>query len=183
MKSAVFLERDGILNLARVERQHQSPPLRFEDLTINEDAIEPLKKLKAAGFLLIATTNQPGLSRGYLTRRELDLMHLVLQKRLGLDDILMCPHDDHDRCPCRKPQPGLFQEASFKWQVDLERSYVISDKWQDAHAAHLLGCTSLLLKSPWNGTAHHDFIINRLGEAADRILQVHAAPVLAMHQI
>lgn len=183
MKSAVFLERDGILNLARTERQQQAPPNRFEDFNINEDAIEPLRRLKEAGFLLIATTNQPGLSRGTLLRREVDLMHMVLRKRFELDDILMCAHDDADRCPCRKPKPGLFQEAAFKWQLDLERSYVISDKWQDAHAAHLLGCTSLLLKSPWNGTAHHDFIINRLGEAADRIFQTHAAPVLAMHQV
>ncbi len=111
------------------------------------------------------------------------MMHMVLRKNLPLDDILVCPHDEFDRCPCRKPQPGMFQEAAFKWQLDLERSYVVSDKLQDAHAAHLLGGTSVLLKSPWNGSAHHDFIVTRLGDIAERILQTHSAPVLTMHQI
>lgn len=183
MRSAIFLERDGILNLAKADRKHQVSPLIYEDFQINEEVVEPLIQLKNAGFLLIATTNQPGLSRGYQSRRDLDMMHVTLRKHLPLDDILVCPHDEFDRCPCRKPQPGLFQEAAFKWQLDLERSYVVSDKWQDAHAAHLLGCTSLLLRSPWNGSAHHDFIVNRLGDIAERILQTHSAPVLAMHQI
>ncbi len=183
MRSAIFLERDGILNLAKTNLKHQISPLNLEDFRINQEVVEPLIQLKEFGFLLIATTNQPGLSRGYQSRRELDLMHAVLRRSLPLDDILVCPHDEIDRCPCRKPQPGLFQEAAFKWQLDLERSYVVSDKWQDAHAAHLLGCTSLLLKSPWNGSSHHDFIVTKLGDVAERIIQTHAAPVLAMHQI
>ncbi len=183
MRSAIFFERDGILNLAKAERQHQISPLNFEDFQINEEALEPLSHLKQAGFLLIGTTNQPGLSRGYQSRRELEMMHMLLRKNLPLDDILVCPHDELDSCPCRKPQTGLFQEAAFKWQLDLERCYVVSDKWQDAHAAHLLGCTSLLLKSPWNGSSHHDLIVNKLGDVAARIIQAHSAPVLAMHQI
>src|SRR5437016_9030416 len=127
MKPAIFLERDGILNLARVERNHQMTPLSVEQFEVNPDAVEPLRELKAAGFLLIATTNQPGLSRGYQSRRDLDLMHLQLRRRLDLDDVLVCPHDEMDRCPCRKPQPGLLTEASFKWQLDLDRCFVVSD--------------------------------------------------------
>lgn len=183
MKSAVFFERDGILNHAGVERNHQVSPLTLEQFKVNEDAVEPLRKLKAAGFLLIATTNQPGLSRGYQSRRELDLMHGILRRRFPLDDLLLCAHDETDRCPCRRPKAGLLLEAAFKWHLDLERSYVVSDKWQDAHAAHVVGATSFVLRSPWLGTSHHDFVVDSLAEMVDRILAVHSESVLVMNQL
>ena len=64
----MFLERDGILNRAIVEGGNQKTPLTFDEFQVNSAAIEPLKQLKAAGFILLATTNQPGLSRGYQSR-------------------------------------------------------------------------------------------------------------------
>jgi D-glycero-D-manno-heptose 1,7-bisphosphate phosphatase len=130
MKLGVFVERDGVLNQIRVERQHQVSPLTLEELHIQKDAAGLLKKLKAAGLFIIATTNQPGISRGYQNRRELDRMHDMLRRTLPLDDLLVCPHDESDRCPCRKPKPGLLMEAAFKWHLDLDRSFVISDKWR-----------------------------------------------------
>jgi D-glycero-D-manno-heptose 1,7-bisphosphate phosphatase len=174
MKTAIFLERDGILNVARVERRHQVSPNSLQDFHVNPDAAGLLEKFKGAGFLLIATTNQPGLSLGELSRRELDRMHDLLRRALPLDDILVCPHAEADRCPCRKPRAGLFTEASFKWHVDLERSFVISDKWQDASAAREVGCTSLLINSPWIGSGHHDFVLPNLAAVGDKILQLHS---------
>jgi len=173
MRTAIFLERDGVLNLPKVEGQYQIAPRSFNDLELNRGALRPLQQLKAAGFLLIATTNQPGISRGYVTRREIDLMHASIQKTFPLDDILMCLHDEADRCPCRKPKPGLFREAAFKWQINLDHSFVISDKWQDAKAAQNAGCTSILLRSPWNGGGHHDFVVDTLEKAVGKVLQLH----------
>ena len=183
MKSGVFFERDGILNLVKVERGHQLTPLSLDEFQLNPAALEPLQKLKAAGFVLLATTNQPGLSRGYLPRRELDRMHAVLMQRFPLDEILVCPHDESDHCNCRKPNTGLLTEAAFKWQLGLDRSYVVSDKWQDAQAAHVIGCTSLLLKSPWTGKGHHDFVLSNLSELFEKIQQAHSASVLLMNQV
>ncbi|HZQ47239.1 MAG TPA: HAD-IIIA family hydrolase [Verrucomicrobiae bacterium] len=179
MKNGIFIERDGILNLAIVNGQNQASPLTLEQFQINELAIPLLEELKTAGFVLIATTNQPGLSRGTLARRELDRMHAHLLKRFPLDDILVCPHDESDECPCRKPEPGLFTEASFKWQLDLERSFVISDKWQDARAARAVGCTSLLLQSPWIGPGHHDFVLASLGAIVAKIMRLQARHLAA----
>jgi D-glycero-D-manno-heptose 1,7-bisphosphate phosphatase len=175
MKQAVFIERDGILNRVRVEGQHQVSPVTAEDFHINAGAIPLLKKLQAAGLLLIATTNQPGLSRGYLSRRELDRMHDLLRAKVSLDDILVCPHDETDRCPCRKPKPGLLTEAAFQWHLNLDRSFVISDKWQDAEAARTAGCTSLLLDSPWLGNVHRDFVLPDLAAIVNKILVLKAA--------
>ncbi|HOS76331.1 MAG TPA: HAD family hydrolase, partial [Verrucomicrobiota bacterium] len=121
MKPGVFIERDGILNRVRIERRHQVSPLTLEDFQVNQEAAPLLRQLKAAGLLLIATTNQPGLSRGDQSRRELDRMHDLLRRVFPLDDILVCPHEAADQCPCRKPKPGLLLEAAFKWQVDLDQ--------------------------------------------------------------
>ena len=175
MKQAVFIERDGVLTAVRVEKQQQVTPQRLEDFNLHGSATPLLNKLKEAGLVLIATTNQPGLSRGYLSRRELDRMHERLRKVFPLDEILVCPHDETDRCPCRKPKPGLLTEAAFKWQLNLDHSYVISDKWQDAEAARLCGCTSLLLESPWVGKVHRDFLLPDLAAVVDKILQLRAS--------
>ncbi len=184
MRAAVFIERDGILNLARTERQSQVSPRNLDEFIINDDAVAPLRELHDAGFLLLATTNQPGISRGYQSRRELDLMHMRLMKTFPIQEIFVCPHDEMDRCPCRKPQAGLLLEASFKYQLSLDHSFVISDKWQDAQAAHIAGCTSLLLQSPWNGSGHHDFILPDVESAANKVLQLHNSPILTgSHQL
>jgi D-glycero-D-manno-heptose 1,7-bisphosphate phosphatase len=115
------------------------------------------------------------LSRGYLPRRELDRMHDLIRRTLPVDDILVCPHDEADRCPCRKPKPGLLIEAGFKWHLNLERSFVISDKWPDAEAARNAGCTSFLLESPWTGSGHHDFLLPDLAAAVGKILRLQGA--------
>jgi D-glycero-D-manno-heptose 1,7-bisphosphate phosphatase len=181
MKFGVLIERDGVLNKVRVERQHQVTPLTSAEFHINPEAVVLLKKLRAAGMLLIATTNQPGLSTGDLCRRELDRMHEMLRRALPLNDIFVCPHAEIDQCPCRKPKAGLLIEAKFKWHLDMDRSFVISDKWQDAEAARAAGCTSVILKSPWVGSVHHDFLLADLATAVDKILQLHTSgqPVVA----
>jgi len=179
MKIGVFIERDGVLNRARVERDHQVSPLTLDEFRVNRTALPLLRELKASGLVLIGTSNQPGLSRGYQSRRELDRMHELLRRFFPLDDILVCPHDEADDCPCRKPKPGLLEEAAFSWHLDLDRSFVISDKWQDAEAARVAGCTSLLIQSPWVKGSHHDFVMPDLSAAVRKILQLQAAnPVL-----
>jgi len=172
MKQGVFIERDGVLNQVKVERQHQLLPSTLEELQPNYAAAPLLEKLKNAGLILIATTNQPGISRGYQNRRELDRMHELLRRAFRLDDFLVCPHDETDRCPCRKPKPGLLVEAAFKWHLDLDRSFVISDKWQDAEAARTAGCTSLLINSPFVGKVHRDFVLPDLDAVVEKILRL-----------
>jgi D-glycero-D-manno-heptose 1,7-bisphosphate phosphatase len=175
VKLGVFIERDGVLNKARIERGRQVSPLALEDFHVNTEAAPLLKRLKAAGLMLFATTNQPGLSRGYQSRRELDRMHDALRAALPLDGILVCPHDEVDHCPCRKPKPGLMVEAGFEHRLYLDHSFVISDKWLDAEAARTLGCISLMLESPWLGTAHRDFVLPDLGAIVEKILVLRKA--------
>lgn len=175
MKPAVFFERDGVLNCCAVLHGHQIPPRRLEDFQIDTGAAPLLQQLRDAGFILIATTNQPGVSRGDLRRTEVDVMHAILQRRLPLHDIFLCCSDDSSH-PCFKPNPGMFSEAAFKWGLDLDRSFVISDKWADAKAAQILGCTSILIRSPWIGADHHDFVVPSLAEAVRKVQQLSPVP-------
>ena len=54
----------------------------------------------------------------------------------------------------------------------FEHSFVVSDKWYDADAAHNAGCRSVIIRAPWNGGGHHDMIVPSLAAAADKILQL-----------
>jgi D-glycero-D-manno-heptose 1,7-bisphosphate phosphatase len=172
MNRAVFIERDGILNEISVAAASNGGLHSFAEFHVKTEAIELVRQLKVAGFLVIATTNQPGLSRGTLPRRELDAMHEALRGAMPLDDILVCPHDADDDCSCRKPRPGLFIEAAFKHHIDLNRSFVISERWQDASAAHSANCTSILLRSQFNGKCHHDIIRDDLSGILAEIIGV-----------
>ncbi len=170
MKKAVFIERDGILNEVKPGPKNPIIPLTMEEFKLRKESEPALRKLKDAGFVLIVTTNQPGLSHGYLNRREMDRMHDIVRRNFPIDDLMVCPHDEEDHCPCHKPRPGLFIEAAFKWHLNIDHSFVISDKWQDAEAARTAGCTSLLLKSPWIGNVHHDFVMKDIDSIAAKII-------------
>jgi len=170
MKRAVFIERDTLLNLATHGGQQKSPTI-LEEFQIKHSALPGLQRLKSAGFVLIATTNLPEISGGTLPRRELDCMHRLLRASFPLEDIFICPHDEADDCPCRKPRAGLFHEAAFKYRLSLGQSFVISHRWPDAEAARVIGATSLLIESPWLGSGHHDFIVRDLEAAVEKVLE------------
>jgi D-glycero-D-manno-heptose 1,7-bisphosphate phosphatase len=172
MKRAVFVERDVLLNLATKGGQQKSPTV-LEEFRPNDSALAGLQRLKSAGFVIIATTNQPEISRGNLSRRDLDRMNEILRAAFPLDDILVCPHEEDDHCPCRKPRAGLFHEAAFKWHLLLGQSYVISHRWQDAEAARTIGATSLLIDSPWLGRGHHDLVVRDFDSAVEKIVELN----------
>lgn len=166
----MFIERDGVLNEPIIEKGAPRPPRGLDEFRVRAAAAPVLARLREAGLLVVATTNQPGLSDGTLPRRELDLMHAVLTRRLPLDAVLVCPHPPDDGCMCRKPRPGLLREAAFRWALRPEHCFVISDKAADAEMARHFGATSLLIRSPWNGSGHHDLCVADLQEAVDKTL-------------
>ena len=73
----------------------------------------------------------------------------------------------------------MLVESAFKWHLDLDRSFVISDKWPDAAAARDAGSTSLLIQSPWLGSVHHDLVLPSFAAAVEKLLQLHSASRLA----
>lgn len=143
--AAVFLDRDGVLNRAVVRDGRPYSPAGPDEFEIVPGAREALDRLREAGFLLICVTNQPDVVRGLQRRETVEAMHRSLAAALPLNDVLVCYHDDADRCPCRKPEPGLLLEAAARHAVDLGRSFMVGDRWRDIEAGHRAGCRTVLI--------------------------------------
>ena len=140
---AVFLDRDGVINQAIVRGGKPYPPAGVNELVIMTDAPAALQALKQAGYLLLVVTNQPDIARGKQTLAEVEAIHQALQKELPLDDFFLCPHDDSDRCDCRKPLPGLLLRGAEKYHIDLSRSFMVGDRWRDIEAGAKAGCATV----------------------------------------
>jgi len=123
-----------------------SPPSSTAELRIYPDAAAALAKLKAAGFLLIVATNQPDVSRGALALADVENINAALASTLPLDEFKVCPHDDRDGCPCRKPRPGLLIEAAGRLGIDLAHSYMVGDRWRDVDAGTAAGCQAIVIE-------------------------------------
>lgn len=177
MRSAVFLDRDGVLNpLVESDGGLRSPRVRTE-FTLDAGAPEPVRRLRRAGFLVFVVTNQPDVARGRLPRSELAAMNAELRARLRVDDLRVCPHDDGDRCACRKPRPGMLRVLARRWGVDLAASYMVGDTWKDVAAGRAAGCRTVLIRRRYNAGVEADETVASLADAADRILAreaVHA---------
>jgi D-glycero-D-manno-heptose 1,7-bisphosphate phosphatase len=171
---AVFLDRDGVLNVAVVRDGHPYPPETLEAFKIYPDAADALARLKHAGFLLLVVTNQPDVARGRQSRAAVDAMHAALRERLPVDDFLVCWHDDRDACECRKPKPGLLLESAVRYQIDLRASFLIGDRWRDIDAGAAAGCRTVLIERHYRErqpSREPDFRTNSLTGAVNWIVQ------------
>jgi D-glycero-D-manno-heptose 1,7-bisphosphate phosphatase len=144
-KRAVFLDRDGVLNLAVVRDGKPYPPASVEEFTIAPDALDALGRLRSMKFNLFVVTNQPDVARGKQQRRVVESMNALLVNSLPLDGIYVCYHDDADGCDCRKPGAGLIRQAAAEHNLDLHQSYMVGDRWRDIDCGRAAGCISIFL--------------------------------------
>jgi D-glycero-D-manno-heptose 1,7-bisphosphate phosphatase len=145
MRRAVFLDRDGVLNRAVLRDGKPFPPLSLSELRLLPGVREACRRLRESGYLLVMVTNQPDISRGLVSEREIESMNRYLRLYFHLDDVKVCPHDDCDECECRKPKPGLLLEAARQWNVDLAASYFVGDRWRDVEAGQRAGCRAVFI--------------------------------------
>jgi D-glycero-D-manno-heptose 1,7-bisphosphate phosphatase len=172
VKRAVFLDRDGVLNRAFVVDGVPHPPRGVQDLQILPGVVEATRSLKQAGLLLVVVTNQPDIARGQTTRAEVDAIHQQLRQQLPLDDVRVCPHDDADRCDCRKPAPGLLLAAARDHDIDLPASVTVGDRWRDVEAGQRAGTRTVYVAAGYQerAPAAYDLAVASLAEAAPWIL-------------
>ncbi|WP_439242859.1 D-glycero-beta-D-manno-heptose 1,7-bisphosphate 7-phosphatase [Lonepinella sp. BR2474] len=139
MNKAIFLDRDGTLNIDH-GYVHQ-----IDDFQFIEGSIEALKALKAMGYLLVVVTNQSGIARGYFSEDKFlqltEWMDWSLADRgVDLDGIYYCPHHPEGEgefrqdCDCRKPKSGMLQQAIKELKIDPRRSFMVGDKIDDLQA-------------------------------------------------
>ncbi|MEA2327752.1 MAG: D-glycero-D-manno-heptose 1,7-bisphosphate phosphatase [Thermoanaerobaculia bacterium] len=144
MMKAVFLDRDGVINRAVVRDGKPHPPDTIEELEVLPGVPNALRKLRGAGFRLIVVTNQPDVARGTQTREAVEAMHARLTAELAVDEVVACYHDG-DGCDCRKPKPGALIAAANRHGVELERSFMVGDRWRDIEAGQRAGCRCLFV--------------------------------------
>jgi D-glycero-D-manno-heptose 1,7-bisphosphate phosphatase len=171
MNRAVFLDRDGVINEGITDRAGPFAPKSLDQLRIYPGVPNALSRLRAAGFLLIVVTNQPDVRRGLIARGDVDAIHQYIRAHLPIDDIRVCFHDDVDRCACRKPKPGLIVAAAVDREIQLERSFMVGDRWRDIGAGKAAGCSTVLVnRFPEEASIDPDVELSDLASGADWIL-------------
>jgi len=152
-RRAVFIDRDGTIS---EEVGYINHPSRFWVFPYSAEAI---RLLNDAGWLAIVITNQAGVARGYFSEEMLQTVHQRLEEELKtngarLDAIYYCAHHPSVgqppyrlACDCRKPKPGLIQSAATDFDIDLERSWMIGDRYKDIELAHNAGTKSAFVMS------------------------------------
>ncbi|MGR3807479.1 D-glycero-beta-D-manno-heptose 1,7-bisphosphate 7-phosphatase [Pasteurella testudinis] len=150
MKKAIFLDRDGTINIDH-GYVHQIDQFEFI-----EGSIEALLELKQRGYLLVLVTNQSGIARGYFSEDQfLQLTEWfdwsLADRGVDFDGIYYCPHlpdgigEYRQDCDCRKPKAGMLLQAAAELGIDLNRSFMVGDKIEDIMAGKAAGVAHTVL--------------------------------------
>jgi D-glycero-D-manno-heptose 1,7-bisphosphate phosphatase len=156
---AVFLDRDGVINVKAPEDVYIKTPSEFHFLP---GVFEGLSILRDLGFLLIVVTNQRGIARRMMTEEDLDRVHDYMIGRLRehdveLEGVYHCPHEKYELCPCRKPRPFLLLKAARESGVCLPTSYMVGDSDSDVAAGRLVGARTVRIAKRRDSSAHMTF--------------------------
>ena len=158
-RRAVFLDRDGTIN---VEKDYLH---KIEDFEFIPGVPAAIKRLKAAGFLVIVVSNQSGVARGYFDEQAVNRLHRHIQAELAgygtsIDAFYFCPHHPEQgvgaykvACDCRKGAPGMLLRAAADHDIDLQQSFMIGDKLADIEAGAGAGCRNILVMTGYGAQA------------------------------
>lgn len=158
---AAFLDRDGVIN---VDTGYVYQREAFEWVP---GALEGARRLHELGFALVVVTNQSGIGRGYYSEADFHRLTKWMAgefERAGapLSGVYFCPHHPEKALPeyrqvccCRKPAPGMLQQAAKELGLDLSRSIMFGDKPGDCEAGRAAGCPERVLLAT-NGAGSAD---------------------------
>lgn len=140
----LFLDRDGVII---VDKDYLADP---DGVELVPGVPAALAVARAAGFTLVGISNQSGLGRGRFSQVELEAVMARVEAELQregaeLDAMYYCPHAPGDGCRCRKPLPGLLDEAAASFRWDAGRSWVIGDKASDVELGRRHGLGAVLV--------------------------------------
>jgi D-glycero-D-manno-heptose 1,7-bisphosphate phosphatase len=172
-KRFVLIDRDGTIN---VEKHYLSDPA---DLVLIDGVGAAIRRLNDAGYGVAVITNQSGIARGYFDMTRLDAIHarladLLAAEGASVDGIYLCPHGPDDDCGCRKPLPGMVQQAVAEHGFDPGQAFMVGDKEVDIGLGHAVGATTFLVRTgygkKYEATTKADHVVDDLGGAVDLIL-------------
>ena len=145
-----------------------------------------ISRLNAADYPVIVVSNQSGVGRKYFPESVVTEINGLMKKALELESarltaIYYCPHASAEECGCRKPKPGMAEQAAREHNIDLTRSFFVGDRRSDIELGHNVGGRSILVRTGYgegefawhvpNWVRKPDFVAVNLGEAVDWILR------------
>ena len=175
MRRAVFLDRDGVINVKAAEGEYIT---RWEDFQFLPGVAEAIASLNQTQFLVIVVSNQRGVAKGCMTLEALEEIHMRMLSQLAdskarIDAIYYCPHDAAISCRCRKPAPGMLLQAAKDHAIDLRTSWMVGDSDSDLLAGKNAGCRTVRVIRPDATTeVSSDLTASSLTEAVLAIVQM-----------
>jgi D-glycero-D-manno-heptose 1,7-bisphosphate phosphatase len=147
LRPAVFLDRDGTLNVQAVRGGTPYAPTRLEEFRLIDGAADGCRALKAAGYTLVVATNQPDVGRGEVAREVIESMHAVLLQLIPeIERIEVCYDPGRgEKSLRRKPEPGMLLDAAAALGIDLPRSWMIGDRWKDVVCGQRAGVKTVFI--------------------------------------
>ena len=150
MKSAIFLDRDGVVNYPVIRENKPYAPLSLDELEIISEIKNVIHVFKQKKFKIFIITNQPDVARGKVKKEVIEDINNFIKSKLSIDEIFTCYHDDQDECECRKPKPGAFFVLAKKYDIDITRSIMVGDRAKDIEAAKNANIPSIFIDYGYN---------------------------------
>lgn len=177
MKPAVFLDRDGTLNVQVVRDGKPFPPASLAEFQLFSDAQESCRSLARAGYVLVVATNQPDVGRGTQAQPVVEAMHARLREwipEIARVEACFAPGQGvaHPEDYRRKPAPGMVHDAARQLDLDLTRSWMVGDRWRDIDCGKRAGLRTVFIDFGYAEELREapDYIVKSLSEAAKIIL-------------
>jgi D-glycero-D-manno-heptose 1,7-bisphosphate phosphatase len=153
MNKALFLDRDGVIN---IEKNYV---YRIEDFEFIEGIFELCKAYQDKGYLIFVITNQAGIARNYYNTGDFEKLTQWMiaefdKQGITISKVFFCPHHPNftGACKCRKPQPGMILDAQAEFKLNLAQSVLIGDKNSDIEAGVQAGVGSNILFTNYRHT-------------------------------
>ena len=127
-----FLDRDGtIINDYPDEKWREIKEPEFL-----KGSIEGLKRLKEMGYDFIIITNQYLINDGIISLNDYQqftgkFLKKLKEENIDILKIYFCPHNEKDHCHCKKPKPGMVEQAKKDFLIDMNNSIYIGDSHVD----------------------------------------------------
>jgi D-glycero-D-manno-heptose 1,7-bisphosphate phosphatase len=158
-RGLIVLDRDGVLNrtVFHSEKEPRDSPLTPADVALEEGVPEALKALEDAGYELAVASNQPSAAKGKTTHASLVATHEAVLDRARaagarIAHSFVCFHRAEDGCRCRKPKPGLLEDALAATPGSRpETSWMVGDRVTDVLAGAALGFHTAFVGPGWPG--------------------------------
>ena len=174
LRPAVFLDRDGTLNLQVVREGKPFPPACLADFRLFPDVPAGCQALHDAGYTLVVATNQPDVGRGTQAQSVVEAMHQQLQAWVPSLARIEVSYDPGrgEVAPRRKPEPGMILDAAQALGLDLTRSWMIGDRWRDIDCGQRAGLRTVFIDFGYAEElrAPPDVIVHSFGEAVAAVL-------------